>query len=119
MAKTVLIVDDSAFMRKLLKDIIETEDYKIIGEAQDGEEALQLYKKLKPDIVTMDIILPHCSGIDIVKEINKADKNAKIVMVTALGQQQLAAEAIKAGAKEFITKPFKEDSILEAIKRLG
>lgn len=118
MAKTVLIVDDSAFMRKLLKDIIESDDYKIVGEAQDGKEALELYRQLKPDIVTMDIILPRCSGIDIVKKINKTDKNAKIVMVTALGQQQLVAEAIKAGAKEFITKPFDKDRVLGAIKRL-
>jgi len=118
MAKTVLIVDDSAFMRKVLKNILVEDGYKIVGEASTGKEAIKLYKKLKPDLVTMDIILRDESGIDVVKKINKVDKNAKIVMITALGQQQLAVEAIRAGAKEFIAKPFKKDRVLEAVKRL-
>ena len=120
MPKTVLIVDDSEFMRKLLKDIIEQDGYKIVGETGDGSKALKLYEQLKPDIITMDIILPNKTGIEIVKEINKVDKdnNTKIVMVTALGQQQLVMEALQAGAKEYITKPFEKDKILEVLKRL-
>jgi len=120
MPKTVLIVDDSEFMRKLLRNIIEQDDYKIVGEAEDGSKALKLYKQLKPDIITMDIILPNKTGIEIVKEINKVDKNnhTKIVMVSALGQQQLVLEALQSGAKEYITKPFEKDRILEVLKRL-
>jgi len=92
----------------------------VVGEAGDGSKALKLYIQLKPDIVTMDIILPNKTGIEIVKEINKVDKdnNTKIVMVTALGQRQLVMEALQAGAKEYITKPFEKDRILEVLKRL-
>lgn len=118
MGKNVLIVDDSSFMRNILKDILTDGGYTIAGEASDGKQALELYRKLRPDIVTMDIVLPDKSGIDVVKEIRKTDSNAKIVMVTALGQQQLVSEAISAGASDFITKPFQREKILEVIKKL-
>ena len=118
MGKNVLIVDDSAFMRKILRDILENIGYNIVGEASDGKEAVELYKKLNPDIVTMDIILPDKTGIDIVKKIKKIDNNARIVMITAMGHEQLVAEAISAGASDFIVKPFKKEDIIETIEKL-
>lgn len=116
--KTVLVVDDSLFMRKVLRDVLTKGGYSVIGEADSAEEAVKLYKKLKPDIVTMDIILPGKTGIDALKEIKNIDKNAKIVMITALGQQLMVVEAIRAGAKDYITKPFEVEKIIEALKRL-
>ena len=118
MSKNVLIVDDSAFMRRMLRDILENIGYNIVGEAPDGKEAVELYKKLNPDIVTMDIIHTGKTGIDIVKKIKKIDNNARIVMITAMGHEQLVAEAISAGASDFIVKPFKKEDIIETIKKL-
>ena len=117
----ILIVDDALFMRKILSDILSEEGHKIVGEAENAKEAIELYKKHKPDIVTMDIIMPEIDGIDTlkaIKQILKSDKKAKIVIVSAMGQQDMVVESIQAGAKDFIVKPFQRSRIIEAITRL-
>ena len=113
----VLIVDDAAFMRMMLKDILQKNGFEVIGEASNGIEAVNLYKKDVPDVVTMDITMPDMDGIEAVKEIKKFDPNAKIIMCSAMGQQSMVMDAIKSGAKDFIVKPFQADRVLEAIKR--
>ena len=117
MAK-ILIVDDAAFMRMMIKDILEKNSFEIVGEANNGIVAVDLYKKEKPDVVTMDITMPDMDGIEAVKQIKAYDPNAKIVMCSAMGQQSMVMEAIRAGAKDFIVKPFQADRVLEAIKKV-
>lgn len=114
----VLIVDDAAFMRMMLKDILEKNGYEIAGEAGNGQIAVEMYNREKPDVVTMDITMPEMDGIQAVKEIRKVDPNAKIIMCSAMGQQSMVMDAIKAGAKDFIVKPFQADRVLEAIKKV-
>ncbi len=114
----VLVTDDAIFMRRMLTDILKAGGYDVVGEAANGKESVDQYKKTKPDIVTMDIIMPEMGGIDAVKEIVKSDKNAKILMVSAMGQQQLVVEAIQAGAKDFIVKPFESSRVLSAVERI-
>jgi len=117
----ILIVDDALFMRKILSDILSEEGHKIVGEAENAKEAIELYKKLKPDIVTMDIIMPEIDGINTlkaIKQILKSDKNARIVIVSAMGQQDMVVESIQAGAKDFVVKPFQRSRITESIARL-
>ncbi|MBF0105599.1 MAG: response regulator [Deltaproteobacteria bacterium] len=118
MKQRVLIVDDAIFMRQKLNDIINSTHYEVCGFAENGIEGIEQYKKLKPDIVTMDIIMPEMDGIDAVKKIIAHDKNAKILMVSAMGQQQLVVEAIQAGAKDFIVKPFEPPSVVAAIDKV-
>ena len=115
----VLIVDDAAFMRISIKNMLTKNGYEIVGEAENGAIGVQMYKDLHPDIVTMDITMPEMSGLDALKEIIKSDAQAKVVMVSAMGQEAMVREAIVSGAKGFIVKPFKEDGILAAIKKLG
>ncbi|KGK86045.1 two-component system chemotaxis response regulator CheY [Clostridium pascui] len=117
MAK-VLIVDDAAFMRMMIKDILEKNGFEVIGEANNGLKAVELYKKERPDVVTMDITMPDMDGIQAVKEIKSMDPDAKIIMCSAMGQQGMVMDAIKAGAKDFIVKPFQADRVLEAIKKV-
>ena len=114
----VLIVDDAAFMRMMLKDILEKNGYEIAGKAGNGQIAVEMYNREKPDVVTMDITMPEMDGIQAVKEIRKVDPNAKIIMCSAMGQQSMVMDAIKAGAKDFIVKPFQADRVLEAIKKV-
>jgi len=114
----VLIVDDAIFMRRMLSDILKEAGHTVVGEATNGRESVELYDKLKPDIVTMDIIMPEMGGIEAVKEIVKNDGLAKIIMVSAMGQQQLVVEAIQAGAKDFVVKPFESSRVLAAIERV-
>ncbi len=116
--RRVLIVDDAIFMRRMIGDILKQKGYEVAGEAGNGKEAVEEYLKVKPDLVTMDIIMPEVGGIDAVKEIIRLDKNAKILMVSAMGQQQLVVEAIQAGAKDFIVKPFEASRVLSAVERL-
>lgn len=117
MAK-ILIVDDALIMRMMIKDILQVVGgYEICGEASDGFEAIEKYKELKPDLVTMDIIMPKCNGIEALKEIMKYDKNAKIVVITAIDQREALMEAIKHGAKDFIVKPFDEERVISAISK--
>ncbi|KEI13065.1 chemotaxis protein CheY [Clostridium novyi B str. ATCC 27606] len=113
----VLIVDDAAFMRMMIKDILEKNGYEIVGEASNGIQAVELYKSEKPDVVTMDITMPDMDGIEAVKAIRAFDSDAKIIMCSAMGQQTMVMDAIKSGAKDFIVKPFQADRVLEAVKK--
>ncbi len=118
MAKRVLIVDDAAFMRMLLKDIISKGGYEVVGEASNGAEAIEKYKEIKPDIVTMDITMPDMNGIEATKKIMEIDPNANIIMCSAMGQQMMVVEAIQAGAKDFIVKPFQQGRVVEALSKV-
>lgn len=113
--KKILIVDDAVFMRKSLRLILEKNGYDIVGEAENGAEAIELYRSLCPDIVTMDITMPVKNGIDATKEIMAYDEDAKIVIISALGQEAYIKHAIINGAKNFIVKPFKSDTVLEVV----
>ncbi|HHY47662.1 MAG TPA: response regulator [Firmicutes bacterium] len=113
----ILVVDDAAFMRMRTVKLLQENGYEV-AEAADGQEAVEKYIQEKPDAVLMDITMPNMDGITAVKQIRKADPNAKIVMCSALGQQSMVLEAVKAGAKDFVVKPFQPDRILAAIKRL-
>jgi two-component system chemotaxis response regulator CheY len=114
----VLIVDDAAFMRISIKNMLTKNGYEVVGEAENGAIGVQMYKDLKPDIVTMDITMPEMSGLEALKEIVKQDPKAKVVMVSAMGQEAMVREAIVSGAKGFIVKPFKEEGIIAAMKKL-
>ena len=118
MGKKVLIVDDAAFMRMMLKDILQKNDFEVVAEAENGKVGVVVYQKFKPDIVTMDITMPEMNGIDAVKAIKALDANAKIVMVSAMGQQPMVIEAIQAGANDFIVKPFQPERVIEAISKV-
>ena len=113
----VLIVDDAAFMRMMIKDILEKNGFEVIGEASNGIKAVEIYKKERPDVVTMDITMPDMDGIEAVKEIKAFDPNAKVIMCSAMGQQTMVMDAIRAGARDFIVKPFQQDRVLEAIRK--
>jgi len=118
----VLIVDDALFMRRMLADILKKEGFEICGEAENGKEGIDKYVELKPDVVTMDIVMPKMEEIDgvaAVREIIKRDPQAKIVIVSAMGQHALVVEAIQAGAKDFIVKPFQPSRVVEAIRRVA
>ncbi|HEX7058032.1 MAG TPA: response regulator [Bacilli bacterium] len=117
MANKILIVDDAAFMRMMIKDILSKNGFEVVGEANDGSQALEKYRELKPDLVTMDITMPEMDGITALKEIKKIDSNAKVIMCSAMGQQAMVIDAIQAGAKDFIVKPFQADRVIEAIKK--
>lgn len=117
MMSKVLVVDDAAFMRMLMKDILIKNGFLVIGEASSGSEAILKYKELQPDIVTMDITMPDMDGISSLKEIIKIDSSAKIIMCSAMGQQSMVMEAIQAGAKDFIVKPFHEERVIEALNK--
>ncbi len=111
----VLIVDDAAFMRMAIRKVLEKNGFEVVAEAENGEVGIEQYLQHKPDIVTMDITMPEMSGIDALKEIKKHDVNAKVVIVSAMGQEALVREAIMSGAKSFIVKPYKEDHIIQTL----
>lgn len=117
MATKVLVVDDAAFMRMMLKDILTKNGYEIAGEAENGAVAVEKWKELRPDLTTMDITMPEMDGITAVKEIKKLEPGAKIIMCSAMGQQAMVIEAIQAGAKDFIVKPFQPDRVIEAVRK--
>jgi len=117
MAKTVLVVDDAAFMRMMIKDILTKNGYTVVGEAENGLVAVEKYKELKPDLVTMDITMPEMDGITAVREIKKMDPGAKIIMCSAMGQQAMVIDAIQAGARDFIVKPFQPERVIEAVTK--
>ncbi|AEE96066.1 response regulator [Mahella australiensis] len=117
MAKKVLIVDDAAFMRMMIKDILTKNGYEVSAEAENGLKAVEKYKEDKPDLVIMDITMPEMDGIESVKKIKNLDPNANIIMCSAMGQQAMVIEAIQAGAKDFIVKPFQADRVIEAVKK--
>ncbi len=118
MGLRVLIVDDALFMRNMLKDIFVKAGYQIAGEAGNGNEAVEAYRRLRPDLVTMDIVMPMKSGIEALQEICSEDPQACIVMCSALGQETLVIEAVQGGARDFIVKPFKEQRVLEVVRRV-
>ena len=113
----VLIADDASFMRQMIRDVIEPEGFEVVGEASDGVEVVEKWKELHPDIVMMDIVMPKRSGIDAVKGIVAMDPTARVVMCSALGQETLVMEAIEAGAKDFIVKPFKPESVVATLRK--
>ena len=115
MSTGVLIVDDSHFMRNLLRQILE-EDYQILGEAENGAEAVKLYKELDPDIVMMDIVMPKANGIKATAAIKKINPDARIIMCTSVGQREKMKLAVKAGADGYVTKPFEEASVRKALR---
>ncbi|CRK80938.1 response regulator [Neobacillus massiliamazoniensis] len=117
MAK-VLIVDDAAFMRMMLKDILSKNGHEVVGEAVNGADAIEKYQELLPDIVTMDITMPEMDGITAVKEIRAAHPQAKIIMCSAMGQQPMVLEAIQLGAKDFVVKPFQAERVIESINKV-
>lgn len=114
----ILIVDDAKFMRVTLSNILTKAGHEVVGEGENGIDAIELYDKLKPDIMTLDITMPKMSGLQALKEIKKKHPQAKIIMCSAMGQQRMVLEAIESGAKDFIIKPFEEGKILETINRV-
>ena len=118
MGHRVLVCDDAIFMRTMISDILSGAGYEVVGEAETGIQAIDRYRTLKPDLVTMDIVMPDMGGIDAVREIVKEDPHAKILMCSAMGQQALVVEAIQAGAKDFVVKPFQPSRVLEAVQRV-
>ncbi len=117
MAKRILITDDALFMRVTLKNILVQNGYEVVGEAANGAESVELYGQLRPDVVTMDITMPEMDGLTALKTIRASDPDARIVMCTAMGQKAMVVEAIQAGAKDFIVKPFQADRVLEALTK--
>ena len=118
MAKSILICDDAAFMRMMIKDILVKNGYNIAGEAENGVKAVEKYQETNPDLVLMDITMPEMDGIQALKKIKAIDPNASVVMCSAMGQQAMVIESIQAGAKDFIVKPFQADRVLEAVKKI-
>jgi len=119
MGKRILVVDDAMFMRKMLGDILRNAGHEVVGEACNGNEALQMYREYLPDLVTMDITMPECNGIDGVKKIKGEFPDAIVLMVSAMGQENMVIESVQSGAKGFIVKPFDTDKILTTISRLA
>ena len=118
MAKSVLICDDAAFMRMMIKDILTKNGYEVAGEAENGAKAVEKYNETKPDLVLMDITMPEMDGIQALKKIKEGAADANVIMCSAMGQQAMVIEAIQSGAKDFIVKPFQADRVLEAIKKV-
>ena len=118
MGHTVLVCDDAIFMRTMISDILAQAGFEIVEEAETGVQAVERYKQLKPELVTMDIVMPDMGGIDAVREIVKFDPEARVLMCSAMGQQALVVEAIQAGAKDFVVKPFQPSRVLEAVQRV-
>ena len=118
LVKRILIVDDTAFMRLSLRAMLERNGFEVIGEAENGSVAVNKYKELRPDIVTMDITMPVMDGIQALKEIRQFDSNSKVVMISALGQESYVREAVMLGAKGFVIKPFKEDYVIKTLNKL-
>lgn len=116
--KRILVVDDAAFMRLAIKNILVNHGFDVIDEAENGQIAVNKYKELKPDIVTMDITMPEMTGIEALKAIMAYDSGAKVVMVSAMGQEQMVMEAVMSGAKSFIVKPFKEEHVIQTLNKL-
>ena len=117
MAK-ILIVDDAAFMRMMIKDILTKNGYEVAGEAENGAVAVTKYAEIKPDLVLMDITMPEKDGIQALKDIKASDAGAKVIMCSAMGQQAMVIEAIQSGARDFIVKPFQADRVIEAVKKV-
>jgi two-component system chemotaxis response regulator CheY len=117
-SSTVLVCDDAVFMRTMVSDILSQAGFTVVGEAENGKQAVEKYQQLKPDLVTMDIIMPEMGGIVAVKKITQMDPGARILMSSAMGQQALVQEALQAGARDFVVKPFQPSRVLEAVQRV-
>ena len=117
MAKNILVCDDAAFMRMMIKDILTKNGYNVVGEAENGAKAVEKYQETNPDLVLMDITMPEMDGIQALKKIKSMDPNASVVMCSAMGQQAMVIESIQSGARDFIVKPFQPDRVLEAVKK--
>ena len=115
---SILVADDASFMRQMIREIVESEGHEVVGEASDGVEAVEQFRQLQPDVVTMDIVMPRKSGIDAVRSIIAIDPSACVVMCSALGQESLVNEALEAGARDFIVKPFKPESVIQTIAKV-
>ena len=118
MAKNILVCDDAAFMRMMIKDILTKTGYNVAGEAENGAKAVEKYTEGKPDLVLMDITMPEMDGIQALKKIKEFDPKAMVIMCSAMGQQAMVIESIQSGAKDFIVKPFQADRVLEAVKKV-
>ena len=118
MAKNILICDDAAFMRMMIKDILTKNGYNVAGEAENGLKAVEKFKEVNPDLVLMDITMPEMDGIQALMQIKKIDGGAKVIMCSAMGQQAMVIESIQAGAKDFIVKPFQAERVIEAVKKV-
>ncbi len=118
MAKNILICDDAAFMRMMIKDILTKNGYNVAGEAENGAKAVEKYAELKPDLVLMDITMPEMDGIEALKKIKESDPSASVIMCSAMGQQAMVIESIQSGAKDFIVKPFQADRVIEAVQKV-
>lgn len=117
MGANVMIVDDAAFMRMMVKDILSKNGFNVVGEAENGAVAVEKYMELSPDLVIMDITMPEMDGLQAVREIKKRDAQARIIMCSAMGQQAMVIDAIQSGAKDFIVKPFQADRVVEAVTK--
>jgi two-component system chemotaxis response regulator CheY len=115
---TVLICDDAGFMRATVGDILTRAGFEVVGEAETGQQAVERYRALRPDLVTMDIVMPDMGGIDAVRAITAFDPGAKVLMCSAMGQQSLVVQAMQAGARDFVVKPFQPSRVLEAVQRV-
>ena len=118
MAKNILICDDAAFMRIMIKDILTKNGYNVVGDAENGAKGVEKFNELKPDLVLMDITMPEMDGIAALKAIKANDPGASVIMCSAMGQQAMVIESIQAGAKDFIVKPFQADRVLEAVQKV-
>ena len=118
MAKNILICDDAAFMRMMIKDILTKNGYNIAGEAENGAMAVDKYNETKPDLVLMDITMPEMDGIQALKKIKENDPSASVIMCSAMGQQAMVIESIQSGDRDFIVKPFQADRVLEAVQKV-
>ena len=118
MLKTALVVDDVAFARRVIREILTAAKYSVVGEAANGDEAVAMYRKLQPSFVTMDVVMPVKGGIEATRKILEDDKDARIVMISAMGHEQLLMEAINAGARDYILKPFSAEDLVRAIEKL-
>ncbi len=118
MAVRIMVVDDAAFMRMMIKDILSKNGYEVVAEAENGAKAVEKYHEVRPDLTTMDITMPELDGISALKQIRAIDSSAKVIMCSAMGQQSMVIEAIQAGARDFIVKPFQPDRVLEAIRKV-
>ena len=117
MAKNILICDDAAFMRMMIKDILTKNGYNVAGEAENGRIAVEKYAEVKPDLVMMEITMPEIDGIQALKKIKESDPSATVIMCSAMGQQEMVIESIQSGSKDFIVKPFQADRVIEAVKK--
>lgn len=118
MGNKILVVDDAAFMRMMIKEVLTKNGFDVVGEAENGAKAVEQFKALSPDLVIMDITMPEVNGIDALKKIREEDAGAKVIMCSAMGQQAMVIEAIQAGAKDFIVKPFQADRVCEAVRKV-